>query len=436
MSLTGWDYKSNPLIIPGSTDGEKYNYPVEVIVPYFNNITAGEWKDARFTASDEETLLDHALLDYDDDQAIFLVKLPYLPESPGSVTIYCFSGNPEAEHASNYSSVTLLRDDFESGVIDTNKWNIVGSPSIITTDYYKALKLSNGNEVYSKTLNAANVKIYYKLKFQAFGSYGAKFDLQYKKQDSNNFYRFLIDKGSGSNNNRLSKAPDSVIASNTNSWSTGIWYTLYVVGTNSKHSAKTSAAILEGNSSNTFSGGIGLRTWDSYSDIRIGEITVYETTPNPPSPVTVESFEEDTIKQGTTILKTLFEAIRPFKSVETIFSVKQFKKDNLITTFCVRKRKSILNTFYEIKTITDTILNTIYQVKISVRNWPVNNLSTIYTINNKSAASKLSTVFVVNGIYIKDLKLHGTILDAYIPDRNKPRQNKQVKVIIGGNIYV
>ncbi len=435
MSLEGWNFKSNPLVIPGS-DGDKYNYPVEVIVPYFDGITAGEWKDARFTASDEETLLDHVLLDYNDDQAIFLVKIPYLPASPGSVTIYCFSGNPDAVHANNYSSVTLLHDDFESGTIDTTKWNVVGSPSIITTDYYKALKLTPGNEIYSKNLNAATVKIYYKLKFQSFGSYGARFELQYKIQDTSNYFSFMIERGAGSNNNRLSRAPDSVIVSNTNSWSTGIWYTLYVIGTNSKHSAKTSSGVLEGTSENTLSGGIKLKTWDNYSDVRIGEITVYETTVNPPSPVTVESFEEAGIKQGPIILKTVFNVFIPSKSVKTLFKIKQIIQKNVKTIFCIRRLKKKVKINFTVNKIITNQLKTFFKIKSNIKIISSNNLKTSYTVNEDSAANTLFTVFYINGIYMKTLNLHGTILDSEIQRSSKPRQNKQIKVIIGGNIYV
>jgi len=100
--LSGWLYRKSHEIV-GSTAGAQTDYQIRIKVHYGSGTDDGEnvylngkcrtdFGDVRFTASDGETLLNYWIEEKSDSNyAIFWVKVPSIPASPDTTTIYCYT---------------------------------------------------------------------------------------------------------------------------------------------------------------------------------------------------------------------------------------------------------------------------------------------------------------------------------------------------------
>ena len=131
--LSGWKYRKSHKI-QGSTAGAVTDYQVRIKVHYGSGTDSGEdvylngkcrtdFGDIRFTKDDGETLLDYWIEEkVDSDYAIFWVKVPNIPASPNTATIYIYYENSSATSTSNGENTFEFFDDFEDEIIDTDKW--------------------------------------------------------------------------------------------------------------------------------------------------------------------------------------------------------------------------------------------------------------------------------------------------------------------------
>jgi hypothetical protein len=88
-----------------------------------------DYDDIRFTKSDGETLLDYWIEESDENSATIWVEVDTITAS-GDTTIYLYYGAAGASAYSNGDDTFDFFDDFESGSIDTDKWNVIGTASI------------------------------------------------------------------------------------------------------------------------------------------------------------------------------------------------------------------------------------------------------------------------------------------------------------------
>jgi len=131
--LSGWQYRKSHEI-EGSTAGAQTDYQVKIIVHkgtgtdsgehvYCNNHCRDDFGDIRFTKSDGTTELYYWLEDYTSgDKATFWVKIPSIPASPDTVTIYIYYGKSDATTTSDGKNTFIFFDDFEGSSLDTSKW--------------------------------------------------------------------------------------------------------------------------------------------------------------------------------------------------------------------------------------------------------------------------------------------------------------------------
>ncbi len=90
--LPGWDHVA-VWSQPGSIDGDLYNYPVTVIIPFVESFMKTDFGDIRFATNDGQ-LLDYCIESKTDGvTATFTVKIPYLPSSPAITQILVYAGN-------------------------------------------------------------------------------------------------------------------------------------------------------------------------------------------------------------------------------------------------------------------------------------------------------------------------------------------------------
>jgi len=129
--LSGWQYRRSHEI-QGSPFGAVVDYQVKVTVYYGSGSSSGDvvylnghcredFGDIRFTSEDGETLLSYWIEEkVNSDHAVFWVKVPSIPASPDTTTIYIYYGNPTATTASDGEATFLLFDNFD--FFDTSKW--------------------------------------------------------------------------------------------------------------------------------------------------------------------------------------------------------------------------------------------------------------------------------------------------------------------------
>lgn len=139
--------------IYGSPDKDLYNYPMTFWIErenpadydlsqYWNDFFIispddinDDFSDIAFTADDGVTKLDHFMaIVYDGWEAIFYVKIPYIPKNR-AVTIYLYYKDPSLAGISNVGDPTKVSidgfsDDFNTGSLDTSKWEVFGNPYI------------------------------------------------------------------------------------------------------------------------------------------------------------------------------------------------------------------------------------------------------------------------------------------------------------------
>jgi len=88
--------------------------------------SAGE--DIRFCYYPEENMIPYWIEKFDPvaEEAIIWVKVLEIPAN-SEIDIYMYYGNPEVASASDGDATFEFFDDFEDGVIDTNKWGVAGT---------------------------------------------------------------------------------------------------------------------------------------------------------------------------------------------------------------------------------------------------------------------------------------------------------------------
>jgi hypothetical protein len=138
--LAGWSYRKAHEII-GSTAGAQTNYPIMITVHYGIGSDAGrdvyldgncrtDFGDIRFTDSTGTNLDYWMQQEMDAVQAVFWVKIPYIPSSPGYTMIYLYYSNATASTTSNGSNTFTFYDDFET---DLSKWTVFGEAPKLST---------------------------------------------------------------------------------------------------------------------------------------------------------------------------------------------------------------------------------------------------------------------------------------------------------------
>lgn len=140
--FSAWGYKAiYPQ--PGSSDGDKTDYPVPITIPY-QSFMRSDFGDIRFALQDG-TELSYSLEDYTaSSSADFLVQVPSLPASPATTTIIVYAGNSSATTTSDPSKVYLLNDN-ATGTF-TDKWTtITGTGSYGAETGKQAILLNHGS---------------------------------------------------------------------------------------------------------------------------------------------------------------------------------------------------------------------------------------------------------------------------------------------------
>ena len=110
--LTGWNYRKSKTV-NGSAAGVQTDYQLKLIAHkgpgtdtatdiYIGTNVRNDFGDVRFTTSDGSTLLNYWIEFFTSGSvATIQIKIPSIPISPGTTTIYIYYGNTSQTTTSN-----------------------------------------------------------------------------------------------------------------------------------------------------------------------------------------------------------------------------------------------------------------------------------------------------------------------------------------------
>jgi len=167
MIYTGWwndDWqKRTPIIISENSGSTLTDHQIAINVTYDSDMQS-DFDDLRFTwlnqTLETEVLCD-AWLEIKNDEAwaYVWIEVPEIPASD-SALLFMYYNNSAASSCWNGTATFILFDDFDDGIIDTNKWSVVkeGSANSVVEETRGMLHLAGEPNVISsgnlKSVNA------------------------------------------------------------------------------------------------------------------------------------------------------------------------------------------------------------------------------------------------------------------------------------------
>ncbi|MFH7873596.1 MAG: DUF2341 domain-containing protein, partial [Candidatus Aenigmatarchaeota archaeon] len=154
--LQGFSYRKPITITNIQNSNNLTDYQVLVTLDTASLISAGKMRsdcgDIRFTDSDGLTLLNYWIESgCNSANTRIWVKIPSIPAG-STKTIYVYYGNPSASSMSNGDATFDFFDDFEDGVINTNKWTTVG----VVTESNGIISIGSTSNRYDKLMSVGS----------------------------------------------------------------------------------------------------------------------------------------------------------------------------------------------------------------------------------------------------------------------------------------
>ncbi len=155
--MAGWQYQRE--IVVQENSGEMlrdYQVLVALAGSDFPEEAQADGDDIRFTDADGREL-SYWIEEFDagSKRAVVWVKVPLIPAN-GAARLTMWYGNPGAESASDGDTVFEFFDDFDSGIIDTDKWEMYDSGWGIVDDSSKKVLKSPTPQVLARKFIKAN----------------------------------------------------------------------------------------------------------------------------------------------------------------------------------------------------------------------------------------------------------------------------------------
>lgn len=144
-------------------------------IHYTTHVSRQDFGDVRFTwlnsTSKREQPIPYWLESvYNGENATFWVKVPAIPTSPETATIYIYYGRSDAQTESNGDATFIFFDDFDDGIINQNKWTNINDAVEVGGN----LRGNGGNrKVWTQTLQTfqAPIAIVFRMRGEVFGDF-------------------------------------------------------------------------------------------------------------------------------------------------------------------------------------------------------------------------------------------------------------------------
>ena len=148
--LTGWNRRKSKMI-NGSTAGIQIDYQMTLTLHkgsgtdivtdiYLGTNVRNDFGDVRFTSSDGSTLLNYYIESYvSGDYAIVWIKIPSIPTSPSTTSIYVYYDNSSETSASNYINTLNILGNGLDGPLTVSSLN-----TVINTYTYLTSNVNSG----------------------------------------------------------------------------------------------------------------------------------------------------------------------------------------------------------------------------------------------------------------------------------------------------
>ncbi|OQB08509.1 MAG: hypothetical protein BWY21_01251 [Parcubacteria group bacterium ADurb.Bin216] len=165
--ISGYQYSKSHTII-GSTSGAVTDYQMKFRIYRTTGTDSGDtvylgskvdstYKDIYFTANDKTTPLSYWIESSDTTSATVWVKIPSIPASPDTATIYLYYGNPSAVSASNGDNTFIFFDHFDGTSINLSKWQSrisgAGGTYNLSSSILNSISSSATDMTYFRTIN-------------------------------------------------------------------------------------------------------------------------------------------------------------------------------------------------------------------------------------------------------------------------------------------
>lgn len=188
-----WRYRA-PVVLTNAGSSELTDYQILVTLDTTSLIAVGKLRedagDLRFTDSDGETQLPYWIESgVGTSLTRVWIRVPLVPI--GETEIYMCYGNPSAESASDGEATFEFFDDFNDGVIDSDKWNKYGPVDSYFTESDGSLNYNGGwpgsyYSVYPYSKNSFGRPFVYEYSFRITGSSASYWGLTVVKDPSYN----------------------------------------------------------------------------------------------------------------------------------------------------------------------------------------------------------------------------------------------------------
>jgi hypothetical protein len=154
--VSGYQYNKSHTIT-GSTSGAVTDYQMKFRIYRTTGTDSGDtvylgtkvdstYKDIYFTSSDKVTPLSYWIESSDSTSATVWVKIPSIPASPATTTVYLYYGNPSAVSASNGDNTFIFFDHFEGSSLNSGKWAVSGGVGTVSSSIFTVIN-SGGTEI-------------------------------------------------------------------------------------------------------------------------------------------------------------------------------------------------------------------------------------------------------------------------------------------------
>lgn len=121
-----WNYYKD-IVITGSTAGAQTDYAVKVTVTYESGKMNTDFSDIRFSDADSTEVYSYWRQTYTSSvSAIFWVKIPSIPASPGTTNLRMSYGNPAASTTTSGVDTFVFYDPLtDDAILDDSVWEVV-----------------------------------------------------------------------------------------------------------------------------------------------------------------------------------------------------------------------------------------------------------------------------------------------------------------------
>lgn len=287
--LTGWNRRKSK-VINGTTAGAQTDYQMKFTLYrsvgtdtatdiYLGTNVNSDFSDIRFTTSDQTTLLSYWIESLAVNvSATVWIKIPSIPASPGTTTIYIYYNNILVASQSNGNNTFEVFDNFDGGTVgqlpsgwtrqSEQGYNAVSSVAV-SNDSVNPPSPSNTVKIISNIQEEHLIKSGYtftngtielNIRTDVSNSNAQRAGIVFRRSDAGNFYRAfpLVDGSVLASQKQVGGAWSNLGAWPSKSYTTTTWYKLKVIANGNSFTISVDGTSFSFTDTSFTSGSVGI----------------------------------------------------------------------------------------------------------------------------------------------------------------------------------